>query len=335
MNHPHFPGGPGSGAAEPEQRSPYQRRVLAKARQKRFWKPISVILIGLAVILAFLFIYEHIKGTATEAIGGKSGASTAVKDDSQGGDEPPGQDQGDGQPVQKEDSCNVMVLPIDGSLITMPEMNDMGEKDGQQTLSGNIVGYLDQAEKDPAIKGIILWVNSYGGSPVAADEINKAVRRSSKPVVAVVRTAAASGGYLAISSTKRIFVSEFSDLGSIGVSSSYLDQSRKDAQEGLAYVELVSGQFKDAGNIHRPMTAAEKAMAKSDLDKIRQIFIRTVAKDRNLPETAVAKLADGRTFLGSDAIRLGLADELGDIEWARRYLAKQLDISVDDCMVGE
>ena len=238
----------------------------------------------------------------------------------------------DQEASKKDNFCNVVVVPVEGSLITLSEMNDYGEPDGPQTLSSKVVEYIDKANKNEDVKAVVLWLDSYGGSPVAADEINLAVRRSIKPVVAVVRSAATSAGYLAISSSQRIFTSKYSDVGAIGVTTSYINQSIKDARDGVSYLELVAGQYKGAGNPHRALTYEERKMAQADLDKVYEMFIETVAKDRRLPVETVRKLADGRSYLGVDAVKLKLADEIGDIEWARRYLADKLKITVEQCI---
>ena len=324
MNYPHFPGKSGSPlSAGPDQALMADRQSYFELRNRNTVKVVVVVLL-VAALGCGVYYAAKLYNPGQAAVNGPIATSTATSTVDQ---EPVAAD--------KESSgsdCNVLLLPVEGSLVTVEENNFMGEQDGTQTLSGDIAANLDQVRQDDKIKGVILLVNSYGGTPVAGDEINKAVRRLGKPIVAVVRSAAASAGYLAIAGSDRIFVSEYSDVGSIGVTQSYLDETKKDAKEGLTYVPLVAGLYKDAGNPHRALTPAEKAMAQADLDKVRQIFINTVAAQRHLPVAVVTKLADGRTFLGAKAVSLGLADELGDIEWARRYLAQNMGEPAQGCM---
>src|SRR3989344_8540726 len=95
--------------------------------------------------------------------------------------------------------------------------SDSGEPENPDSVSSEGVVYcLDGFGENEDIKTVVLEINSYGGSPVASEEIMNAIRRLNKPSVAVIRESAVSGGYLIASATNRIFASELSDIGSIG-----------------------------------------------------------------------------------------------------------------------
>ena len=150
--------------------------------------------------------------------------------------------------------------------------------------------------------------------------------------MAVIREFGASGAYLIASATDKIYASKMSDVGSIGVTSSYLDYSQQNKKEGLIYQQLSSGEFKDAGDPDKELNEKEKEIMMRDVKKVHQIFIEMVAENRNLDIEKVKKLADGSTMLGQDAKENGLIDEIGSIDEAKDWLEKELKIEANVCV---
>lgn len=223
---------------------------------------------------------------------------------------------------------NVAYIPVKGVL-----MVDGGTASflGSETASSeDIVGFIEDADADPLIKAIVLDINSPGGSAVASDEIGQALKRTNKTTVAVVHEVGASGGYWVASATDHIIVNRMSIVGSIGVISSYLEFSRLLDKYNVTYQRLVSGKYKDMGTPYKDLTDEEEAILQKKIDKIHSFFIDEIAANRGLPREKVLEIATGEFFLGSEALELGLVDELGDQKTAEKYLKEKLGLeSVD------
>jgi signal peptide peptidase SppA len=236
--------------------------------------------------------------------------------------------------AESESDCNVMGLELHGDIVTYishENYDEEGTATIDETASENINYQIATAESDDNIKAIILEVDSYGGSPVAGEEIANALRRASKPTVALIRTAGASSAYLSAVGTDRIFASKNSDVGSIGVTMSYLDYSQQNQDQGISYVTLSSGKFKDAGSSDRKLTAEEKELFLRDVKIIHNNFIDLVAEYRKLDVEQVRKLADGSTMLGEMALANGLIDEIGSHAEVNNYLKELLGEEISIC----
>lgn len=226
---------------------------------------------------------------------------------------------------------NVASIPIQG-IITA----DGGGSLGQETVSSSdIVQFIDDADKNPSVKVILLEINSPGGSAVASDEIASAVKRAQKPIVALIREIGASGGYWIASSTDHIIANRMSITGSIGVISSYLEFSKLMNQYGVGYERLVAGDLKDAGTPFRQLNTEERTLLQQKLNTIHDFFIQEVAANRKLPEASVRKIATGEFYLGVEALELGLVDELGDKNTAEDYIKKTYGLDDIDYAVYE
>ena len=229
-----------------------------------------------------------------------------------------------------EDSCNVLVLSANGILSTyIPEQttDDWSDVSSSEYITDGILS----AQDDPDIKAVLLSIESSGGYGVAGEEIANALKRLDKPSVAVIRGVGASAAYWAATGADKIYASKISDVGSIAITASYLDETNKIAKEGYQYTELSSGKYKDLGDTGRPLTAEERAIVLSDLRKAHDVFVQVVATNRNLEKSEVEKLANGLTYVGTDALSYGLIDEIGDIATATKYLEEQIREKVELC----
>ena len=202
---------------------------------------------------------------------------------------------------------------------------------GQQIASSkDIVSFIQDANKNPQIKAIILEINSPGGSPVASDEISTAIKQSPKPVVSLIREVGASGGYWVASATEYSVANRMSITGSIGVVSSYLEFSGLMEQYGVGYERLVSGNSKDIGSPFKKLNNQEKQILQKKINLIHNYFVDEVATNRNLERDHVENLATGEFYLGIEALELGLIDELGDLSTIQEYLKNNHNINKFD-----
>lgn len=225
-------------------------------------------------------------------------------------------------------SCNVLTFDINGYLATYVPLDTEGY---DVTSSDDVLDGLRLVAKTPHVKAVLLSIDSGGGDGVAGEEIANALKALEKPSVAVIRGIGASSAYWAASGADKVFASRISDIGSIGVTASYLDESIKNARDGYTYVELSSTRYKDVGDPSRPLSAEERAIVLDDLKKIHGVFVDDVAVNRNLERDEVAKLANGLTYLGADALQYGLIDEIGDLITATDYISQQIGEEVELC----
>src|SRR3989344_1190786 len=198
---------------------------------------------------------------------------------------------------------NVAVIEINGP-ISGERQKGLFSVENVAT-SPEIVKLIKKADEDILIDGILIKINSPGGTVVASKEIGNAVKRAKKPTVAVIREVGASGGYWIASATDYIIADELSITGSIGVLSGGLEFSQLMEKYGVAYNRLVAGKYKDTGTPYRNMTNEEKNLLLGKLDIIHEAFIREVANNRNLSYGFVKNISTGEFFLGVQAKQFG------------------------------
>ena len=174
-----------------------------------------------------------------------------------------------------------------------------------------VANLLEQAAADPAIKAVVVSVNSPGGSVVASDEIYHALLKFEKPVVVWMGEMAASGGYYISCGSDHVFAHPDTLTGSIGVISQFFNIEGLMDKVGVDVVVITSGPAKDIGSPFREMTEEEQAIWEGVIDEVYDGFVEIVAQARGLPLEDVRELADGRVYTGQQALELGLVDEVG------------------------
>ncbi|MGB5195014.1 MAG: signal peptide peptidase SppA [Polyangiales bacterium] len=203
----------------------------------------------------------------------------------------------------------IAVVPIRGAI---------SESGAPQGRRASIVAALRQARKDRRALGVLLWVDSPGGSAEASDLIHREVVRvkEKKPVVAYFGEVAASGGYYVAAHANAIVAQPLGLTGSIGVVSARLLASQLLDRLGVHTEVLRTGPHADFYSPHRPLSDDERAIMNRELDAFYDSFVALVADGRGRPVEEIEPLARGRVWLGTDAHRLGLVDELGGMDAA-------------------
>jgi protease-4 len=186
--------------------------------------------------------------------------------------------------------------------------------------------FMDTVEREGEIDAVLLEINSPGGTPVASERIAERFRSSNLPVVGVIGDVGASGGYMIAAATDYLIASPMSDVGSIGVNMSFVEESEKNEEEGLTYVQLTTGKFKDIGSPNRPITEEEKKLLQADLDLVHNEFINIISDYRGLDRDEVVALADGASMPGIKALNAKLIDELGGRAEATTVFSKILEM---------
>ncbi|WP_300356557.1 signal peptide peptidase SppA [Fusobacterium sp.] len=182
------------------------------------------------------------------------------------------------------------------------------------------------AEKDPEIKGVVIRINSPGGSALASDIIYSSVKNMTKPVYISMGGVAASGGYYIAAAGKKIYADKETLTGSIGVITMVPNTTELMKKLEVNYSSISKGKYADLGSTVREMTEDEKDKIRASSVKVYEEFVSKVAEGRNMSREDVLKVAEGRVWLGEEAKKIGLVDEIGGLENAVSDLAKELKL---------
>jgi len=188
------------------------------------------------------------------------------------------------------------------------------------SLLTDVLDTLEEFRKDKNVKAVILRINSPGGTIGAVQEITREVNRvreSGKPVVASVIDIGASGGYYIAAACDKIIVNGGSLIGSIGVIFTSADMSKLLEKIGIDMQTVKSGPYKDVGSFYRSFKPEEKDFLGNVINDAYEQFVSVVSAGREIPVERVQELAKGQIYSGRDAVKLKLADTIGDFNAAR------------------
>jgi len=213
-----------------------------------------------------------------------------------------------------------------GAKVAVVEVEGViGADSGRGLDTDGIIRVLGEYRDDPAVRAVVLRINSPGGVVAPTQEIFNAVRRlreAKKPVVASLGSVAASGGYYVAVAADRIYASPGTLTGSIGVVMQLANLEGLLKKVGVEYVVVKAGAYKDVGNIARAMTPEERRILQALLDDVYDQFVTAVAEGRSLDPQVVRGFAEGRIYSGRQAQGLKMVDELGGLEEAIEAAAK-------------
>lgn len=181
----------------------------------------------------------------------------------------------------------------------------------------DLVRDLKSHRDNPAVRAVVIRINSPGGVVAPTQELHGAIKRlrgAGKPVVASLGAVAASGGYYVAVAADRIYANPGTLTGSIGVIMQMANVNAFLKKVGVDYVVVKAGEFKDIGSFARPMSAEERRVLQVLLDDVHAQFIAAVADGRKLDRAEVLRFADGRIFSGTQAKDLRMVDALGGLE---------------------
>jgi protease-4 len=193
-----------------------------------------------------------------------------------------------------------------------------------KTIVDEISGYT----KDNSIKAIVLRVNSPGGGVVPSQEIYSGVKKAAaqKKVIVSMGSLAASGGYYISAPANKIIANPGTITGSLGVIMEVPNVKVLLDKLGVKAEVIKSGKHKDIASPFRGIGKEEREILQGVMDDVHEQFISAVADGRKIPVDKVREIADGRVFSGRQAIKAGLVDELGDLDYAVKAAAKMAGI---------
>jgi protease-4 len=279
---------------------PYAYNYVADEKKKKRW-PIVII-----IVASVIFFMGFIVAVIAAVVGSDSGASK-----------------------------NRFVSPGDSYIAKLSVVGEIGDYNDPYTSSDDSyhhdwsIKMLDNVKKDKDNKGLIIMVDSPGGSVYESDELYakiKAYREETKrPVYVYMRSMAASGGYYISAPATKIVANRNTWTGSIGVIVGTLfDVSEFLNKNGIKAEDITSGPNKAMGSYFEPMTDEQRAIFKSMVDEAYGQFVDIIAEGRSMSTAEVRKIADGRILTANQAQKVGLVDAVTDEESFYELVKKEL-----------
>lgn len=202
--------------------------------------------------------------------------------------------------------AGIAVIPVVGTLVR----RSMGIEAASGLMSyGEIEARLDAALADPQVAGILLDLDSPGGEASGVFELAERIRAAStiKPIWAHANDAAYSAAFAIAAACQRLTLSQTAGVGSIGVIALHVDQSVKDAKDGLSYTAVFAGGHKNDFSPHEPLSPQAITALQTEVDRLYNIFVNQVGQMRGLDPDAV-RATEAGLFYGEQAVAAGLAD---------------------------
>lgn len=219
--------------------------------------------------------------------------------------------------VEKE---RIAVINVEGEIV-------WGQGDTESAGSDEIVEMIHQARSAESVLGIILRVNSPGGSAVGSELIRQAleeVQRAGKPVVVSMGGMAASGGYWISATADHIVAAPTTLTGSIGIFGLAISFEKTAKKVGISEDGIATSTLAEQSAL-KPLNKTRSELLQLSIENGYDKFIELVAKGRQMSKDDVDKLAQGQVWLGETAFHKGLVDELGDFSDAYREIKKRIN----------
>ena len=214
------------------------------------------------------------------------------------------------------------VVDISGSLVNRSSWLDA---QSGMTSYGQIRSELEAAMASPAIRGVLMRIDSNGGECAGCFDLADAIfaMRGTKPMWAVVDDSAFSAAYMIASAADKVFVSRTGGVGGIGVVATHVDASGSDEKAGLKYSMLTAGAHKKDFNAHEPLSEGARSELQAEIDRLYGLFVDTVARNRGMPAEAV-RATEARRYFGEGAVAAGLADAVFPFDQAAAQMAANI-----------
>ncbi len=236
-------------------------------------------------------------------------------------------------PVADYIQAKVVEVPSHNRVAVIYAEGEIVEGEGLSEIAGDrFVHVIDKVRKDKNVKAVVLRVNSPGGSVAASMKIRAALDllQAEKPLVASYGDYAASGGYWISNGCQKIYADATTITGSIGVFSMIPELSKVAKKVGVGVETISSNKHSDMMSLMRPFDADELAYMQASVEDIYELFVKLVADSRKLTVDQVDAIAQGRVWAATDALQIGLIDEIGTLEDAISYAAALADLTSSD-----
>lgn len=211
----------------------------------------------------------------------------------------------------------------------------VGEIDGARAGgdgidSDDLIDQIKELRDDDDVKGLVLRVNSPGGSAYGSEQIWRALddfKRSGKPLAVSMGDLAASGGYYISCGADRIFAEPVTITGSIGIFGMVPNLGGLFTDKlGVRFSVVKTNKNSDFGNFTKPLTPVQRAMMQTYVNRGYELFTKRCADGRDMRQDSIKAIAEGRVWDGRTALSIGLVDEFGGIDAAVCYVAAKASL---------
>lgn len=216
----------------------------------------------------------------------------------------------------------IAIVRVEGTIQEQSGSSTLEASSGYQHDS--TMNYIDELMDDSNNKGILLYVDSPGGTVYESEELYQKLKEyketTKRPIWDYMAHYAASGGYMVSMASDKIYANSNTTTGSIGVIMSGYDMSGLYKKLGIRYVSITSGKNKDSSKF----TDEQIAIYQDQINEAYEEFVNIVADGRDMSAEDVKKLADGRTYTAKQAKNNGLIDEIGLYQDMKDAMSKKL-----------
>lgn len=218
----------------------------------------------------------------------------------------------------------VAVLVFEGAIVDGRTRQDplLGTAIG----SDSFIPEIERLAKTKAVKGVVLRIDSGGGSATASEEIAEALARlaEKKPLVVSMAGVAGSGGYWIALPAERIFAERTTLTGSVGVISMLISARKSLQRFGVTAASVKVGELADLGSPFKDFSELDRTVIEEEVDRLYRAFLAKAADSRKSTSDDIHRVAEGRIWAAEDAKTAGLVDEIGGIDAALEYLRAKL-----------
>jgi len=252
------------------------------------------------VIVMVLVVFSLINGTLTKSVIQKQNTEDSYV-----------------QMFLRSQSVHKLTLVDGNSDETIQKISIEGEIGAEMTNTysrASIINQIKEAKSNSNVKAILLSVNTPGGGVYETAELYNELKNSGKDVYVSMKKQATSGGYYVSMAAKKIFANTETTTGSLGVIMSFVSAQKYLNDHGIKQETIRSGEQKAIGGLLEDLPESTRKIYQEQNKEAYDRFVKAIAQGRNMSEDEVRKLADGRTYTGTQAVENKLIDKIGTEE---------------------
>ena len=265
------------------------------------------------VIVMVLVVFSLINGTLTKSVIQKQNTEDSYV-----------------QMFLRSQSVHKLTLVDGNSDETIQKISIEGEIGAEMTNTysrASVINQIKEAKSNSNVKAILLSVNTPGGGVYETAELYNELKNSGKDVYVSMKKQATSGGYYVSMAAKKIFANTETTTGSLGVIMSYVSAQKFLNDHGIKQETIRSGEQKAVGGLTEDLPESTRKIYQEQNKEAYDRFVKAIAQGRSMSEDEVRKLADGRTYTGTQAIENKLIDKIGTEEDLINFIKEDKKLS--------
>ena len=265
------------------------------------------------VIVMVLVVFSLINGTLTKSVIQKQNTEDSYV-----------------QMFLRSQSVHKLTLVDGNSDETIQKISIEGEIGAEMTNTysrASVINQIKEAKSNSNVKAILLSVNTPGGGVYETAELYNELKNSGKDVYVSMKKQATSGGYYVSMAAKKIFANTETTTGSLGVIMSYVSAQKFLNDHGIKQETIRSGEQKAVGGLTEDLPESTRKIYQEQNKEAYDRFVKAIAQGRNMSEDEVRKLADGRTYTGTQAVENKLVDKIGTEEDLINFIKEDKKLS--------